>query len=183
MFKKKFNYRKNQSTHDPLIISLSDDCTKPITTGETLSAEIPLSNPIGLLSFKAAVKKLMYLLDLEEMGEFWDHVKKDLNSLTFCGTGALLTTSIYLSTTCAIFDAFQNKLWRYDLAIFGEKSFGEKSVIQRSFVGTTSTRSFFVIDNGLNHTSFHTARVNTDWNLSCVLGHVGQKWLSSSPKC
>ena len=46
------------------------------STGETLSAEIPLSNPIGLLSFKAAVKKLMYLLDLEEMGEFWDHVKK-----------------------------------------------------------------------------------------------------------
>ena len=94
MFKKKFNYLKNQSTHDLLIISLSDDCTKPITagdigksyfrfhvimdqkysTGETLSAEIPLSNPIGLLSFKAAVKKLMYLLDLEEMGEFWDHV-------------------------------------------------------------------------------------------------------------
>jgi len=99
MFKKKFNYLKNQSTHDLLIISLSDNCTKPITagdigksyfrfhvimdqkysTGETLSAEIPLSNPIELLSFKAAVKKLMYLLDLEEIGEFWDHVKKDLN--------------------------------------------------------------------------------------------------------
>ena len=73
---------------------------------------------------------------MEEMGEFWDHVKKDLNSLTFCGTGALMTTSIYLSTTCAIFDAFQNKLWRYDLAIFGEKS-----LIQRSFVGTTIVQS------------------------------------------
>lgn len=69
------------------------------------------------------------------------------------------------------------------MSIFGEKSFGEKSVIQRSFVGTTSTRSFFLRDNGLNHTSFHTARVNTDWNLSCVWWHVGQKWLSSSPKC
>ena len=73
-------------------------------------ADIPLSNPIGLFSFKAAVKKLMYLLDLEEMSEYWIMSKKDLNSLTFCGSDALVIASIYLSTTCAIFSALQLRL-------------------------------------------------------------------------